>query len=196
MATEAQIIANRRNARNSTGPRTFEGKDVISQNAIKHGLFARQAVISSENQEEFCLYRDWMLAELAPAGPMESMLAQRIVSLSWRLKRTGIIQNQTIDTMNADTKSNPLAKLTRSLAFKKNSQPQPDSSTPAEDHTLGRMIIKDFSNARVLERLLMYERRLENSLYKTIIELQKLQLMRKLDHESDLPYKGSSNNCF
>jgi len=93
MSTEAQIIANRHNAQRSTGPRTRKGKSAISQNAVKHGLLARQAVISSENQDEFDLYRNWMLAELAPAGPMESMLAERIVSLSWRLKRR--IMNQT-----------------------------------------------------------------------------------------------------
>lgn len=189
MATEAQIIANRRNARKSTGPRNCKGKSIVSQNAVKHGLLARQAVISSENRNEFCLYRDLMLAELAPAGPMETILAQRIVSLSWRLKRAGIIQKQTIDAMNADNKSNPLAKLTQSPLFKNLGQTQPDSSTPAADLTLGRMVIKDFSNARVLERLLMYERRLEHSLYKTILELQKLQLMRKLDPESDITFK-------
>jgi hypothetical protein len=127
---------------------------------------------------------------------MESMLAQRIVSLSWRLKRADIMQNQTINAMNADSKSSPLARLTYSLLFKNNSQPQPDSSTPPEDLTLGRLAIKDFSNTRVLERLLMYERRLEHSLYKTICELQKLQLMRQLEPDSDLPFKGSSNNCF
>jgi hypothetical protein len=185
MASEAQIIANRRNAGKSTGPRTHKGKNAISKNAIKHGLFARQAVISSENQEEFCLYRDWMLAELAPAGPMETMLAERIVSLSWRLKRAGIIQNQTIDAMNEDYKANPLAKLKKSIVFNNQDQKQPDSST--SDLTLGRLVIKDFSNARVLEHLLMYERRLEHSLYKTILELQKLQLMRELNPESDLP---------
>ncbi len=49
------------------------------------------------------------------------------------------------------------------------------------DLALGRLAIKDFSNARVLERLLMYERRIEHSLYKTVLELQRLQLMRKLN---------------
>ena len=188
MASEAQIIANRRNARKSTGPRSRKGKNAISQNAVKHGLMARQAVISSENRAEFRIYRDWMLAELAPAGPMESILAQRIVSLSWRLKRAGIIQKQTIDAMKADNTVSPLTKLTQSIVFKNQGQPLPDSSTTAADLTLGRLVIKDFSNARVLERLLMYERRLEHSLYKTILELQRLQLMRELGTDADLPF--------
>jgi hypothetical protein len=196
MSTEAQIIANRHNAQKSTGPNSRKGKAIASKNALKHGLLARKDVIGSENRGEFCLYRDWMIDELAPAGPMESMLAERIVSLSWRLKRAGLIQKLTIDAMNEDNANSPLTKLTKSLLQKQQNQSKTKTSTPAVDLTLGRLAIKDFSNARVLERLLMYEQRIENSLYKTILELQKLQLMRNLDTESDIPLKGSSNNCF
>ena len=41
MATNAQINANRKNAKKSTGPRTPEGKERSSKNALKHGLLAR-----------------------------------------------------------------------------------------------------------------------------------------------------------
>jgi hypothetical protein len=179
MATEAQIVANRRNAQKSTGPRTPQGKAAISQNAVKHGLLTRQDVISSESQADFDLYRERLLAELTPASPMESMLAERIVSLSWRLKRTGRIQNQTIDALNAPDTSSPLAKLTKSLLFKGHDQSQ---TAPTAHLALGRLAIKDFANARVLDRLLMYERRIEHSLYKTLLELQKLRIMRKLEN--------------
>jgi hypothetical protein len=185
MATEAQILANRRNAQKSTGPRTPRGKAIVSQNALKHGLLARQAIITSESQAEFDLYRDRILGELAPATPMESMLAERIVTLSWRLKRTGRIQNQAIDAMNTNDTSSPLARLTQSLLPKKHDQSQPSSTSSAPDLTLGRMAIKDFANARVLDRLLMYERRMEHSLYKTIFELQRLRLLRKLQPPND-----------
>lgn len=57
MATEAQILANRRNAQKSTGPRTPQGKAAVSQNAVKHGLLARQDVINLESQADFELYR-------------------------------------------------------------------------------------------------------------------------------------------
>ncbi|HUU19665.1 MAG TPA: hypothetical protein VMW72_21120 [Sedimentisphaerales bacterium] len=188
MATEAQILTNRRNAQNSTGPRTPEGKAAVSQNAVQHGLSARQAVISSESQADFDLYRERMLAELAPAGPMESMLAERIVSLSWRLKRVCRIQNQVIDALNADNTSSPLAKLTQSLFFKNHEQSQAGPSTSTAHLALGRMAIKDFANARVLDRLLMYERRIEHSLYKTLLELQRLNLIRKMNTECEMPF--------
>jgi hypothetical protein len=40
MATPAQIEANRRNARKSTGPKTAAGKAASSRNALTHGLTA------------------------------------------------------------------------------------------------------------------------------------------------------------
>jgi len=181
MATEVQILANCRNAQKSTGPRTSEGKSAISQNAVKHGLLVRHDVISSESQADFDLYREQMLDELVPVSPMESMLAERIVSLSWRLKRVCRIQNQAIDALNADETCSPLAKLTQSLFFKGTDRPQAGPSTSATHLALGRLAIKDFAKARVLDRLLMYERRIEHSLYKTILELQRLNLIRKMD---------------
>ncbi len=187
MATEAQILANRRNAQKSTGPRTRQGKAAVSQNVVQHGLSARQDIISSESQADFDLYREPMLAELAPASPMESMLAERIVALSWRLIRICRIQNQVIDALNADNTSSPLTKLNQSLFFKAANRPQSNPSACDPDLALGRLAIKDFSNARVLDRLLMYERRIEHSLYKTILEFQRLNLIRKLNPECEMP---------
>ncbi|NIW00176.1 hypothetical protein GWN26_14060 [Candidatus Saccharibacteria bacterium] len=182
MSTEAQKRANRRNAKKSTGPRTREGKATASKNSIKHGLLAHQTIISSENHADFCKERERILSDLVPESPMESMLAERVVILSWRLKRIDHIQNQTIDALNKRNTSGTLNKLTKSLLFKGQQLPQADSSDPAQDLALGIMAIKDFSNARVLDRLLMYERRIENSLYKTYLEFQRLQLMRKLQN--------------
>ncbi len=194
MSSEAQIIANRRNAQKSTGPRTTDGKTAISQNAVRHGLSAAQNVISSESQADFDLYRDQLLAELAPASPMESILAERVVGLSWRLKRIGRIQNQTIDALCIPKPPSPLARLTESYLFKGRFQPQQDPSESSPHLALGRLAIKDFSNERVLDRLLMYERRIEHSLYKTILELQRLNLVKKLNPNSEIPFNHLTNN--
>ncbi len=187
MTTQAQIRANRRNAQKSTGPRTPQGKAAVSKNAVRHGLSARHNVINSESQTEFDLYRSQMLAELAPAGPMETMLAQRVVTLSWRLKRATRTQNQTIDALNANNLPTPLTILTQSLLPKNLRQPQTTRQTSDTNLPLGRMAIKDFTNARVLDRLLMYERRIEHSLYKTILELQRLNLIRNMKNDYKTP---------
>ena len=178
MATKNQLIANRQNAKNSTGPKTTQGKAIASKNSLTHGLTAKKDVIFSESQTDFDLYRQNYLEELRPQGRVESMLAERLIALSWRLKRVNTIQNQTIDALNSPETPSPLAKLTQSLLPK--SQHNNQSSLINNQSPLlplGRMAVKDFANARVLDRLLMYERRIEHSLYKTLLELQRLKLI-------------------
>ncbi len=180
MSTEAQILANRLNALKSTGPRTGQGKAVASQNSVKHGLLAEQDVITSENEADFDLYRRQLLDELSPVSPMESILAERIVTLSWRLKRAGRFQNQAIDTLHANLTNDPLKKITQSIYRSITGESQGNTNG---ELSLGRLVVKDFSNERVLDRLLMYERRIEHSLYKTILEFQRLNIARKLKDE-------------
>ncbi|MFC1737811.1 hypothetical protein ACFL1G_02030 [Planctomycetota bacterium] len=115
---------------------------------------------------------------------MESMLAERIVNLSWRLKRATCIQNQTIDALHKDNNFSPFPELIEKLR-------KPSKSDP--NLALGSLAIKDFSYSRVLERLLMYERRLEHSLYRTILELQRLNLIKKLDTECEIPFNKLAN---
>lgn len=187
MATEAQILANRLNARKSTGPRTAEGKAVASQNSIRHGLLAENDVISSESEADFNLYRRQLLDELKPDSPMESVLAERIVTLSWRLKRAGRFQKHAIDTLNACVSGDPLKKLTQSLlrniAGERLSNARPGNADNSNGKSaIGQFVVKDFGNERVLDRLLMYERRIEHSFYKTLLEFQRLHIIKNFQH--------------
>jgi len=175
MATEARIVANRLNAKKSTGPRTAQGKAAVSQNAVTHGLSGQCDVIRGEDQEEFELYREELFWELNPAGTMQSRLAERIVSLAWRLRRAERIQNQTFDYLMAQDASSPYVKSLQSAGN--------PSSDP--DLALGRTVAKDYSNARVVDRLAMYERRIELSLYRTMAELQRLRRVRELEPDAE-----------
>ena len=185
MASEAQVVANRCNAQKSTGPRTPEGKAAVAQNAVKHGLLARQAVIAGEDPGEYEFYRDQMVGELGPVGLVESMLAERVVSLSWRLRRAERLQNEAFDALYLKETAGPIAKLTRSL------HPKPAECGRSEDDlALGRVVLHGFSNDRVLDRLMMYERRIELSLYKAMAELRQQRLLRELDGPAQEPVCG------
>ena len=177
MATDAQIHANRMNAQKSTGPRTDEGKATASQNAVTHGLLAQQAGIRGDDPGQFEFYRDEMLGELAPAGAMESMLAERVVGLAWRLRRAERIQAEVFEAMLAQDAPDPTKKLVQSM---RSQAAGADDSGPGET-ALGRVVIRDFANYRVFDRLGLYERRLEYSLYRTMAELRRLRLVRRLD---------------
>ena len=178
MSTTSQILANRQNAQKSTGPKSTEGKAISAKNAVKHGLFSNETVIKGENQADFTLFREKLLDEFNPQGAVETMLAERIVSLGWRLKRIVRIQDQVFDVMIEKDEPSPYQKQLRSM-MPKSMREDPRGAGP--DLVLGRAAIHDFSNSRVLERLLMYERRLERSLNKTMDELHKRKLIRQLD---------------
>jgi len=47
---EKQIQANRRNALNSTGPKTPQGKAAVRNNAIKHALLSQEVLLPREDE--------------------------------------------------------------------------------------------------------------------------------------------------
>ena len=99
MTTKRQIAANRRNARKSTGPRSVEGKERSSRNAVKHGLTSRRAVLADEDPAQFLEYRIEVHADLRPMGALETTLANRITAQMWRLARIPAIEAEMIDTL-------------------------------------------------------------------------------------------------
>ena len=184
MATKAQIDANRENAKKSSGPKTAHGKRAVSQNALKHGLFADEAVIRGESHAEYESHRQALLAEWRPVGPTESMLAERIVSLSWRLRRAELMQNEAMDCMilrhvvgETDSELNKAHSKAYGVS-------PGDQGVSREYLALGRVATNRWSdNPQLIERLFMHERRIESSLQRTMNYLKKLQIMRRIEHD-------------
>src|SRR5579859_1041179 len=87
MAAAAQIAANRRNARGSTGPRTAAGKAAASRNARRHGLTARRHAVPEEDAERFESFRSEMRRDLAPRGDREECLVEIVIRSAWRRRR-------------------------------------------------------------------------------------------------------------
>jgi len=92
MSSAAQIAANRRNAQNSTGPRTLSGLAASSLNAMKSGIFAETLVIRGESAAELeQLTADYHL-EFRPATARERDLVDSIVRNEWMVRRMGLIE--------------------------------------------------------------------------------------------------------
>ena len=87
MTSPRRRYANRRNAVLSSGPRTNEGKAKSSQNALKHGLSARHALLAGEDPNEYRRLRQGLIAEFSPQSALESELVERVASMLWRLRR-------------------------------------------------------------------------------------------------------------
>src|SRR5438309_10994791 len=92
MATARQREANRRNALQSTGPRTLAGKKVAGLNALRHGLTAQSVLLPDEDPAEFQRYGRAMRFYWLPEGALETALVERITALSWRLLRIAKIE--------------------------------------------------------------------------------------------------------
>lgn len=88
MATEKQIAANQLNALKSTGPRTEEGKNASSQNALTHGLTARKTIVlDDENEADFLAMRAALRAHFSTDGPLEQIFVDTLAAHLWRLQR-------------------------------------------------------------------------------------------------------------
>jgi len=59
--------ANKRNSRQSTGPRTAKGKAVVAGNALQHGILSAKLFLAGESQEDF-FYLDYFAHRFAQAG--------------------------------------------------------------------------------------------------------------------------------
>jgi hypothetical protein len=92
MASEKQSLANRANAKRSTGPKTPAGKALSRMNACKHGLTAQNIVIRDEDPKKFDSLRAELWDEWQPRPGMESVLVDRLAGQTWRLLRAPVFR--------------------------------------------------------------------------------------------------------
>lgn len=155
MTTTRQAAANRANARKSTGPKTPAGKAVAAGNATRHAILqARLAVTKDEDAGALEALREAFASELAPAGPLEGALVERMVSAVWRLRR---VQGAEVGLFDIDA------------VYDFDSRATGAGQRAARTFTMSR------DTFAVLSR---YEVALERSLYGALHELQRLQAAR------------------
>ena len=92
MTSLKQIEANRRNAEDSTGPRSKAGKQRSSRNAIRHGLTAETVIEPLEDVEDYSAFEQAIAASFDPETAVERELILRLASLLWRLRRATSIE--------------------------------------------------------------------------------------------------------
>ena len=110
MATDKQIIANRQNARHSTGPRTEPGKRRSRRNAIRHGLTAETVIDSLEDAADYKAFERAIKSDYSPQTAIEGQLVTRLASLLWRLRRAVAIESGLL-SIEARTIRDPSAAL-------------------------------------------------------------------------------------
>src|SRR3970040_1007268 len=70
------------------GPRTASGKEIVSLNAVRHGITSAQIVIPGlEREEDWLAFRQDLVEALAPEGALEKDLAEHVAATAWRRRR-------------------------------------------------------------------------------------------------------------
>jgi hypothetical protein len=87
MSTQAQIVANQKNARLSTGPTSETGKAKSSLNAVKTGLTGRTVLLPGDDAVLYEAHVSQFMTRYRPVGDDESALIQSLADTEWRLMR-------------------------------------------------------------------------------------------------------------
>jgi hypothetical protein len=88
----ARLNANRQNAQLSTGPTSSEGKAISSRNATKTALTGRDVLLPTDDAERYHAHVQAFLHELTPVGQRETLLAQSLADIAWRLERIASLE--------------------------------------------------------------------------------------------------------
>ena len=79
------------------GPTTEEGKEVVRWNAAQHGIRSPAPVVPGiEKAEDWEAHGAGVLESLKPEGHLETVLAERVALLSWRLHRVTRYETESI----------------------------------------------------------------------------------------------------
>lgn len=97
MATQAQILANRRNSLLSSGPKTDAGRAAAACNNLRHGLAGEFRVLPSESQAAYEELRAGFLDEHKPATPTETTLVENMAQHEWLRKRALRLESSCFD---------------------------------------------------------------------------------------------------
>lgn len=140
-------------------------------------------------------------AELQPVGEMESLLVERIVDATWRLRRlsrveAGIFTWELYEELaeraqeEAETYKSSVLDELRAANITDHQKHQEALSRAeemkskqhrAETATLGRTFVRDADTANAFSKLSRYETGIEQRFYKAWHELQRLQAARRTE---------------
>jgi hypothetical protein len=156
--SSARVEASRKNGARSRGPKSLEGKARSAQNPLKHGMRAQKyLVLPDEDGAEFADLEAALIAELAPSGALQAVLARRVAVAAWRLARADRIEIELFEERRS------------------------------ADGGLGLALIRDGNGPRSFETLLRYRGAAMAEFWRALRTLKALQAERALQADPALP---------
>jgi hypothetical protein len=99
--SDARLNANRENAKHSTGAKTPEGKAVVAQNSVTHGLTGKFRVLTTETQSEFDELLGGLLTSHSPADHAETELVTGMAESLWLARRANRLQDRCVEVIES-----------------------------------------------------------------------------------------------
>ena len=165
MTSAKQVEANRRNALKSTGPKSPHGKARVARNALKHGLLSKDVLMEGESRSKLNAFRDAMVADLAPEGEVECLLADRVVSAAWRLRRANRLERDVVTQLFQREED---IRIRSSRAYGDDLQ-----------RTTQQVAANTLHKTDTYSKLSRYEAHIERSMYRALHELERRQAARR-----------------
>jgi hypothetical protein len=78
--------SNRKNSRKSTGPSTPRGKSYSRKNALKHGIYSKELLVSEADRPEYEEMLSGLKAKLKPGTTLQELAFDYCVCCFWRCK--------------------------------------------------------------------------------------------------------------
>jgi len=167
MSTPNRAEINRANAQHSTGPKTSEGKQRSSLNALRHGLTGQIVVMPTEDLQAYQSHLESFTDEYNPKGATEAHLVQALADTSWRLNRVASLETNLL-TLGVASAGNPF------------------SDSPQQVQDAMSIVAALESQSKALANLSMHSQRLSRQFERTVVQLRDLQKTRKAQEEHDL----------
>jgi hypothetical protein len=166
VTTASRTAINQANAQHSTGPKSTEGKQRSSLNALRHGLTGQIVVMPTEDlaayQRRLAGYND----EYRPKGSTEEDLVQALADTAWRLNRVAALETNL---------------LTLGLT-----NPTPGIDGPEQIQDAMSIVASLESQSKALANLSLHSQRLSRQFERTVAQLRELQDARRAKEEHDL----------
>ena len=197
--SKQKIAANRRNAKQGTGPKTQRGKSFSRLNAVTHGVFAQQAILlPGERPTDLTALRRAYRDQYQPSNQTENFLVDRMILCAYRLTRLTALESRLIGTHGQLSKERQESSLALIQAYRRVLLGQKDFQASLDDDddddsegesegdangdetttphdAVARAYIRDSESGNTITKLARYQVSLERSFYRALHELQRLR---------------------
>ena len=190
MTSLRQIESNRRNAEKSTGPKTQNGKQRSSQNAVRHGLTAEIVIGPLEDPADYQAFEQAVTTAYDAETAVERELVLRLASLLWRLRRATSVETSLLQIQyEASTVPDPALPQLPGEPCDVIDIFQSGRETSGAELARCFLRLADLDNG-IFERLGRYEAALWRQVRQTIFTLQHLQWRAPGGRYRRTPYRG------